>query len=69
MSYGHFYEKSTTWGLQSPSNENKMSDSGPERASLDMKVWKSSQSGAHTGPPFAPSHGQMVRVQCCETKS
>src|SRR4051794_27951190 len=39
-----------------PSNENKMSDGGGDRASIGGGVWKSSQSGAHSGPPFAPSH-------------
>src|SRR6476646_8318771 len=29
--------------MVSPSNENKMSDGGRERASLGVKVWKSSQ--------------------------
>ena len=38
-------------------NENKMSDGGRERASLGVEVWKSSESGAYSGPPFAPSHG------------
>ncbi len=38
-------------------NENKMSDGGRERASLGVEVWKSSQNGAYTGPPFAPSSG------------
>jgi hypothetical protein len=30
-------------GVVLPSNENKMSDGGRERASLGVKVWKSSQ--------------------------
>src|SRR5437762_2124727 len=38
-------------------NENKMSDGGPRRALFEVEVWKSSQSGAYGGPPFAPSHG------------
>src|SRR4051812_16546673 len=40
-----------------PSNENKMSDGGRERASLGAEVWKSSEMWTHSGPPFAPSHG------------
>ena len=39
------------------SNENKMSDRGRGRASLGVKVWKSSQKWPYGGPPFAPSHG------------
>ena len=39
------------------SNENKMSDGGRGRASLGMKVWKSSKKRSDGGPPFAPSHG------------
>src|SRR2546429_9355254 len=34
-------------------NENKMSDGGRRRASLGVKARKSSQTGAHSGPPFA----------------
>ncbi len=38
-------------------NENKMSDGGRGRASLGVKLWKSSHSGAYSGPSFVPSHG------------
>jgi len=34
-----------------------MSDGGRGRASLEVEVCKSFQSGAYGGPPFAPSHG------------
>jgi len=39
------------------SNENEMSDGGRERVSLEVRVWKSSQSRAYGDPPFAPSLG------------
>ncbi len=43
-------------GTKAP-NENKMSDGGLGRASLEVEVWKSSQMRTQSGPPFAPSHG------------
>jgi hypothetical protein len=37
--------------------EIKLSDRGRNRALLGLVVWKSSQSGAYSGPLFDPSHG------------
>ena len=42
----HELMKQKTSGARMGSNENKMSDGGRNRASLAVKVWKSSQSRA-----------------------
>src|SRR5882724_2286803 len=49
--------KNRTFQEAHGSNENKMSDGGRDGAPLGVECGSHLKSGAHSGPPFAPSLG------------